>query len=274
LHQKTVALLPDLGYNTVVVCPVPTWVNGYRDLPDRRGEYNGATNPVRSAYRAMCKEGVVLMDKPKIRAKYDKCAPDYGCDKSDLIYNALLENRWRRKLLERASGDVLEIAIGTGLNYAFYPQGCRLTGIDLSEVMLERVRKQADSLKLKSALCVMDVEQLGFVDDSFDTVVDTLSLCTFPNPVLALHEMARVCRDGGRILLFEHGRCSWGWLARYQDRKAEEHASSLGCQWNRDHIALVQQAELPIVTVERKLFGFYYIIEAAPPAKSQVQADD
>jgi ubiquinone/menaquinone biosynthesis C-methylase UbiE len=209
------------------------------------------------------------MDRGKIRANYDKRAPDYGSDRSDVLWDALVENRWRRKLLQRASGDVLEIAIGTARNSRYYPAGCKLTGIDLSEGMLARAKSQGDGLSLKSGLCVMDVERLGFLDDSFDTVVDTLSLCTFPDPVLALHEMARVCRDSGRILLFEHGRCRWDWLARYQDRKAAEHASSLGCEWNRDHIALVQQAKLPLVAVKRRLFGFYYIIETAPPRRSQ-----
>ena len=51
----------------------------------------------------------------------------------------------------------------------------------------------------------MNAEHLPLPDESFDAVVDTMSLCTFPNPMATLKELARVCRPSGRVLLLEHG---------------------------------------------------------------------
>lgn len=96
--------------------------------------------------------------------------------------------------------------------------------------MLEVAKKRATDIGLHASLSIMDAEQLCFPNDSFDTVVESMTMCTFPNPVKALHEMARVCRDGGRILLFEHGHSNTDWIARYQDRHAQQHANSLGCR--------------------------------------------
>lgn len=69
--------------------------------------------------------------------------------------------------------------------------------------MLSVARKRADRLNLDVTFRVMDAEALDFADDSFDTVVFSLSTCTFPDPIKALQEMARVCRPGGKVLLLE-----------------------------------------------------------------------
>jgi methyltransferase OMS1 len=80
----------------------------------------------------------------------------------------------------------------------------------------------------------MDADRLGFDDGAFDTVVDTFGLCSFEDPVATLHEMRRVCRVGGRVLLLEHGRSSWGAVNYLLDRSSIGHAVRWGCFWNRD----------------------------------------
>jgi ubiquinone/menaquinone biosynthesis C-methylase UbiE len=111
----------------------------------------------------------------------------------------------------------------------------------------------------------MDGEDLPFSAHRFDTVVDTLNLCTYPDPLRALREMARVRRPDGRILLLEHGRSSCPGLGRWQDRRAEAHAQRLGCRWNREPLELVRQAGLDVVEAERFFFGIFHCIAAAPP---------
>jgi ubiquinone/menaquinone biosynthesis C-methylase UbiE len=121
-------------------------------------------------------------------------------------------DRWDRRLFGasrpwacgRAVGDVLEVAIGTGRNLPYYPDGIRLTGIDLSTQMLSIARDRAASLGREADLRPGDAQALDFPDFSFDTVLCTLGLCAIPDERRAITEMARVLRPGGRLLLVDH----------------------------------------------------------------------
>ncbi|HET6289936.1 MAG TPA: class I SAM-dependent methyltransferase [Amycolatopsis sp.] len=104
----------------------------------------------------------------------------------------------------QAIGDVLEVAVGTGLNLPLYPEGVTLTGIDLSDGMLAIARGRAERLGHPVTLRRADAHDLPFDADSFDTVVCTLGLCAIPDDGKALREMARVLRPGGRLVLFDH----------------------------------------------------------------------
>lgn len=108
----------------------------------------------------------------------------------------------------RASGETLEIAVGTGLNLAHYPAAVRLTGIDLSPEMLQIAHARAKDLGLEVRLTEADAQKLAFDDASFDTVVCTYSLCNIPDPHLAVGEMKRVLRADGRLVLVDHIRSS------------------------------------------------------------------
>jgi ubiquinone/menaquinone biosynthesis C-methylase UbiE len=157
---------------------------------------------------------------------------------------------------------VLEVAAGTGRNFRWYPPGVSVVAVDLSIHMLTRAREKARKLGRSYLFAVMDAEHLAFRGDTFDNVVSTLSTCTFPNPVPALREMARVCRVEGSILLLEHGRSDRAWAARYQDRHAENHVRQLGCQWNREPQDLVRQAGLQLIQATRQFLGVFHTIEA------------
>lgn len=104
----------------------------------------------------------------------------------------------------QAHGDVLEVAVGTGRNLGHYPDDARVTGIDLSPEMLARARRRAREVRPDADLHEGDAQALSFPDASFDTVVCTISLCSIPDDVAAVREMARVLRDGGRLVLVEH----------------------------------------------------------------------
>lgn len=104
----------------------------------------------------------------------------------------------------QATGEVLEVAVGTGLNLPLYPGGVTLTGIDLSDGMLAIARARAERLGHPVTLRRADAHQLPFDADSFDTVVCTLGLCAIPDDDKALREMARVLQPGGRLILLDH----------------------------------------------------------------------
>lgn len=99
---------------------------------------------------------------------------------------------------------MLELAVGSGLPY--YAEGVRLSGVELSPAMLELARLRARELGREADLRVGDAQALDFADESFDTVVCTLSLCTIPDDRAAVAEVRRVLRPGGRFLLLEHVR--------------------------------------------------------------------
>ncbi|TDH70101.1 hypothetical protein CCR75_009084 [Bremia lactucae] len=116
-------------------------------------------------------------------------------------------------------------------------------------------------------LQVMKAENLVFNDDQFDTVVDTFGLCSMDDPVRALKEMQRVCKKtSGRILLLEHGQSSFAWLSGILDKFADLHVQKWGCHWNRDIVALLDQAGLEVETMHRFHFGTTYFIVAKPQA--------
>jgi ubiquinone/menaquinone biosynthesis C-methylase UbiE len=203
----------------------------------------------------------------ELKEKYDAFARWY--DLVDAPQERLVVKRLRRRLLRRASGEVLEVAVGTGANLPHYPEGCRITAVDVSPAMLEIAEKRAQKLGLEVTLRLMDAEDLGFSDASFDTVVSSLTVCTLPNPVATLEEMARVCKPNGRILLLEHGRSDRAWLGRLQDLREDSHARRLGCHWNREPRELLERAGLVPICAQRTFLGVFHEIEAKKRTEEQ-----
>jgi len=136
------------------------------------------------------------------RRVWDKRAPTF--DRSMGLMEKLLFGNGRAWVCSQASGEVLEVAIGTGRNFGFYPDGIHLTGIELSAEMLAIAQRRAAEVGLQAELRQGDAQALAFPDASFDTVVCTFSLCSIPDDRKAVAEMKRVLRPGGRLLLIDH----------------------------------------------------------------------
>jgi ubiquinone/menaquinone biosynthesis C-methylase UbiE len=204
------------------------------------------------------------MTLTQIQNAYDEIADQYE-KRTWFDQHVLGVARLRKKLLSKANGDVLEVACGTGQNLPLFASNSRITAVDLSPKMLDVARENALKHGLNVNFAVMDAEQLEFPDGSFDTVVSTLSTCTFPNPVRALQEMKRVCRPEGLILLLEHGHSSVPWLAGFQDRNEYRHYQDhAGCRWNQDPLELVRSAGLKVLKRKRAVLGIFHSIEAIP----------
>jgi ubiquinone/menaquinone biosynthesis C-methylase UbiE len=179
--------------------------------------------------------------------------------------NRLFTGRYRARLFGRADGRVLDVACGTGLNYEYLPASTSYVGVDLSPQMLANARQRVGDEDRVEALSEVDARSLAFDDDAFDTVVSSLSTCTFPEPVAVLDEMARVCDPDGSVRLLEHGRSSVGPVARFQDWRADAHYEKPSCRWNQDPVALVESSALDVRDASTAFLGIITAIEAVPP---------
>lgn len=138
----------------------------------------------------------------RLRGYWDKHAPRY--DRQMQFFDRKLFGDTRTWICSQATGETLEVGIGTGLNLGLYPAGVRLTGLDFSPAMLDLARDRARQLGRTVELQEGDAQALAFPDNSFDTVVCTFSLCSVPDDRQAVAEMRRVLRPGGRLLLADH----------------------------------------------------------------------
>ena len=152
----------------------------------------------------------------------------------------------RAKLLAGASGVVLELGAGTGLNLDHYDRA-KVTRLILAEPdphMAKRLRARAGDAEVIDA----PAERLPLEDASVDTVISTLVLCTVDDPEATLREVARVLRPGGRLLTFEHVRSDAPKTAKWQDRFERPWGwFAGGCHPNRDTLAAIEASPLRVV---------------------------
>lgn len=152
----------------------------------------------------------------------------------------------RQQLLSQARGRVLELGAGTGLNLDHYP--AEVTGLVLTEPsphMAERLRRRAEGPVRPTEVIEAPAERLPVADDSFDTVVATLVLCTVDDVAATLREVERVLRPGGQLLFIEHVRSEDAGRARWQDRLERPWGFvAAGCHPNRDTLAALEASSL------------------------------
>jgi ubiquinone/menaquinone biosynthesis C-methylase UbiE len=176
---------------------------------------------------------------------WDRKAPTY--DDEMRVWDRRLFGDSRQWACGHARGDVLEVAVGTGLNLPLYPDDTTLTGIDLSERMLDLARARGRRATLRQA----DAHALPFADASFDTVVCTFGLCAIPEPGTAIGEMVRVLRPGGRLVLVDHVP-STSWAVRLAQRLLEVVSVPLaGEHFLRRPLRQVEAAGLAVEDRER-----------------------
>ena len=152
----------------------------------------------------------------------------------------------REDMLASATGRVLEIGSGTGVNLEHYPSSVEeLVCTEPEEPMAKRLRRKAAASGLNVSVVHAQAEQLPFDDDSFDTAVATLVLCTVSDPARSLRELHRVLRPGGRLLFIEHVRSPDPGLARWQDRLHPLWVRfGHGCHCNRPTLDTIEASPL------------------------------
>lgn len=158
----------------------------------------------------------------------------------------------RRDVTAGARGRVLEVGAGTGLNLELYPLDVSdLTLVEPDPHMVKQLRKRVSDLGSAADVVQAPGENLPFEDDSFDTVLVTLVLCTVPNPTATLAEIKRVLKPEGQFLFLEHVRSPEPGLARWQDRLEKPwRFLGDGCHCNRDTESAIGAAGFELSDLE------------------------
>jgi phosphatidylethanolamine/phosphatidyl-N-methylethanolamine N-methyltransferase len=183
-----------------------------------------------------------------VEAVFERLAPIY-----DLLYGVTLAPGRRHAMARLAPGpgeSILEIGVGTGLSAVQYPRGCRVAAIDLSADMIERARARLARRGVAHvALCRMDAGRLAFADGQFDAVYAPYVMNVVPDPVRVAHEMLRVCRPAGRIVLLNHFDHTGG-ESRPVNRLLGRLVSRVGVNWHVDLRLFLKNAGLTAESVE------------------------
>ena len=161
----------------------------------------------------------------------------------------------RAWVCSRASGKTLEVAVGTGLNLAYYPPNTELFGFEFSRPMLQGALDKSAQLNLNAAYTQGDALALPYADSSFDSVLCTYALCGFTDERAALAEMQRVLKPGGKLLLADHIIAS-NFLVRSLQRLLELYSiPAHGEHFRRRPLLHLQNLGFEIIETERLSFG-------------------
>ena len=200
------------------------------------------------------------LEKRQVKRAYKFYAPAYDFV-FDWIFHPGREQAMR--LLDVKRNDhVLEVGIGTGLNLPLYPTHCHITGIDLSEEMLEKAQDKVIELGLIGVtLKVMDATVMDFGDSEFDSAVATYTISAVPDPVGVLREMRRVVKPGGSIVLLNHFRSDQRVVGRLEDLVSPV-CTRLGWKSNLPFEPLLKQVGLiPDISTKVNLFNGWRLIK-------------
>lgn len=162
----------------------------------------------------------------------------------------------RIRMCRSASGRVLEIGVGTGLNLPHYERADLVVGVDPDQAMLRRAARARFKAMVPVRLVQSDAQLLPFPDDTFDTVVIGLALCTVADPATALAEVARTSVPGAELRFLEHVRSERAWFGRLEDLAAPAwRRIAGGCRPNQDTLSVIADAGWEITALWRSPHG-------------------
>jgi phosphatidylethanolamine/phosphatidyl-N-methylethanolamine N-methyltransferase len=200
------------------------------------------------------------LDENDVRKAYKRWAPVY-----DAVFGKIVEAGVKQAAARANafSGKLLEVGVGTGLALRHYGPQLKVTGIDLSADMLKLARKRMKKSGHGNieALLEMDATSLAFQDNYFDIVVASYVLTVVPNPAKVIHELARVTKPGGIVLIVNHFSVESG-LRGAIEKSLAKHASKLGWRPEFRYETLLVSERLLLTSIEPvKPLGFFTMLE-------------
>ncbi|MDA1343353.1 MAG: methyltransferase domain-containing protein [Proteobacteria bacterium] len=196
-----------------------------------------------------------------IKQRYDRLAPFF--DLLEAPMEGLFFKPWRARLWANATGHhILEVGVGTGKNFAYYPKDARITAIDFSPKMLKFAEQAKNKNNIQVDLALMDVQSLLYADNSFDTVVAAFVFCSVPLPIRGLKELYRVCKPGGQVLLLEHVVSSKPLFARAMNTLNPIVVKLVGANINRNTVKNVKACAFSMVRIDERCGDILKLIEA------------
>ncbi len=212
------------------------------------------------------------MDIQGVRDAYRRYARYY-----DRWFGAVF-HQGRRAAIEqmgiRPGEHVLEVGVGTGLSLPEYPEGVKVTGIDVSPEMIEIARERVESLGMQDHVTIaeMDAEQMDFADGAFDHVVAMYVLPVSPSPERLVDEMRRVCRPGGDLFFVNHFRKRNPVIGGVE-RLLAPLTGLLGFRPDFSLEEVVTQTGLDIIESKPvNLFGYWTLLRARRERRADVAA--
>lgn len=195
-----------------------------------------------------------------VRERYDRTARHY--DIMTWPMEVMAMDRYRSRLIAEVEGArVLEVGVGTGRNLSLYPDAVQVDAIDFSPRMLERAQRRPPRANVRLAL--MDVQELAWPSETFDTVVSTCVFCSVPDALKGLQEIRRVLRAGGRALFLEHVRPGTPWLAALFDW-LDPFVSRRGPHINRRTMETIRAAGFVVEREENLMSDVLKLVVAHP----------
>ncbi|EED19520.1 ubiquinone/menaquinone biosynthesis-related protein [Talaromyces stipitatus ATCC 10500] len=238
-----------------------------------------------ASYRQAVVQSKTLEVPEDVSDRYNSTATRYDAE-VELGEKFMRLGKRRKELVQMARGDVLEVSCGTGRNMEYYRlgerralderghavlQGCRsATFVDLSPQMVEIARQKfrklypeftkvafrTEDAKKVIPTSASNTEGWKYSRPHFDTVIQTMGLCSTTDPVGLLQHLGSITEpQRGQVLLLEHGRSHYDWLNRILDNLAPAHAHRHGCWWNRDIGQIIEQSGLEVVEIRRYHLG-------------------
>lgn len=200
-------------------------------------------------------------DSATIRKRYDRIAPYF--EGIEAVMEGLFFKSWRKKCWAKVEGHhILEVGVGTGKNFDYYPKDARITAIDFSEQMLKQARQKRDRKNIQVELELMDIQSLYFADNSFDTVIASFVFCSVPSAVKGLKELYRVCKPGGQVILLEHVLSSYSVIAALMNLLNPIVVALVGANINRNTVKNVKACAFSSVHVDERSSDIIKLIEA------------
>ncbi len=201
------------------------------------------------------------------KVRYDRQAKSY--DRRSALMERFIFGKLRSWLWSQVCGTaVLEVGVGTGANFPFYPREAQVIGIDLSDQMLAQAGRRAEQEGVTVQLLEMDTQDLRFPPATFDSAVTTMVFCSVPDPVLGLSEVRRVLKPGGRFVMIEHVRPA-GPLGPLFDLLNPLVVRTQGANINRRTVENVRKAGFELESVESRFGGIVKLIVARKGQESQ-----